>query len=240
MGTRTASAAIAVLGLMASGCVSTDGPPIPPAGFTSTTSPGGDPVVTMPVATETASRTVASGAAAAGTAAAFPASAPAVGRQVLAPPASQPSTTYQAAAAEPVGTPSAAAPLPLQPAQQPVASIRFTPVIGAPIDVVRPLSSELTAAAQRRGVAIRTSSDVSSDNILRGYFSALNDGRETTVVYVWDVLDNAGNRLHRIQGKETIPGKPGDPWASVPASTMQAIANRTIDAYLEWHNSASS
>lgn len=233
---RTVSAMVAALSFMLSGCVSSDGPPIPPEGFTTSTAPGGDPIVTMPVVSDPSPAS----------AAAFPASTPAAGRQALAPPVNQQNSGYPTAAAQPVSpTPASnnrSADTPLQPqaAQPIVASIRFTPVIGAPIEVVRPLSSELSAAAKSRGIAIRTSSDVSSDNILRGYFSALNDGRKTTVVYVWDVLDNAGNRLHRIQGKEAVAGKPGDPWASVPASTMQTIANKTIDAYLEWRNSASS
>lgn len=113
-------------------------------------------------------------------------------------------------------------------------SIRFTPVIGAPISAVTPLSRQLGTEARRRGLAIRSSADTQSDNVLKGYFSALNDNENTTVVFVWDVLDNDGNRLYRIQGQEQVPGASGDPWSSVPASTMEAIANRTIEDYLAW------
>jgi hypothetical protein len=115
-------------------------------------------------------------------------------------------------------------------------AIRFLPIIGAPSQVVMPLSRQLGAEAREKGLVLRDSSGEPAQHILKGYFSAYNDGGRTVVVYVWDVLDASGNRLHRIQGQETVPGKAKDPWASVPASTMQIIATKTMDAYQEWRS----
>jgi hypothetical protein len=112
--------------------------------------------------------------------------------------------------------------------------IRFLPIIGAPVESVTPLSKQLGASARAEGLAIKSSTDTTSDHILKGYFSALNDGGKTTVVYVWDILDASGNRLHRIQGQDTVAGTAAEPWSAVPPETMQAIANKTIEAYLEW------
>lgn len=113
-------------------------------------------------------------------------------------------------------------------------AIRFLPIIGAPSQVVMPLSRQLGTEAREKGLVLRDSSSEPAQHILKGYFSAYNDGGRTVVVYVWDVLDASGNRLHRIQGQETVPGKAKDPWASVPASTMQNIATKTMDDYQEW------
>lgn len=113
-------------------------------------------------------------------------------------------------------------------------AIRFLPIIGAPSQVVMPLSRQLGMEAREKGLVLRDSSTEPAQHILKGYFSAYNDGGKTVVVYVWDVLDASGNRLHRIQGQETVPGKAKDPWASVPASTMQNIATKTMDDYQEW------
>ncbi len=60
------------------------------------------------------------------------------------------------------------------------------------------------------------------------------DGKKVTVVYVWDVLDNSGSRLHRIQGQETVPGKAADAWSAVPPELMQQIGNATIAEYMKW------
>ncbi|WP_018236620.1 hypothetical protein [Ensifer sp. BR816] len=115
--------------------------------------------------------------------------------------------------------------------------IRFLPIIGAPVQAVTPLSKQLGASARAQGLTIKSSSDTTSNHILKGYFSALNDGGKTTVVYVWDVLDGSGNRLHRIQGQDSVTSSAAEPWSAVPPETMQAIASKTIDAYLEWRRS---
>lgn len=113
-------------------------------------------------------------------------------------------------------------------------TIRFLPIIGAPVQAVTPLSRQLGLRARAAGLTIKASGDASSEHILKGYLSAFVDGGRTTVVFVWDVLDASGGRLHRIQGQESVPGGNIDPWSAVPAETMEAIARETIDGYMEW------
>ncbi|KJS16643.1 MAG: hypothetical protein VR78_07215 [Hoeflea sp. BRH_c9] len=120
------------------------------------------------------------------------------------------------------------------PAGQLRGQIRFMPVIGAPVNAVTPLSRQLAVEARNRGLAILSASDPGGDHVLKGYFSADNFDSQTTVFYVWDVLDTAGNRLHRIQGQESFAGSTGDPWASVPADVMERIAARSLADYAAW------
>jgi len=120
------------------------------------------------------------------------------------------------------------------PAGQVRGQIRFMPVIGAPVNAVTPLSRQLAVEARNRGLAILSASDPGGDHVLKGYFSADNFNGQTTVFYVWDILDPAGTRLTRIQGQEDFPGGSGDPWASVPADVMERIATRTMADYTAW------
>jgi len=122
----------------------------------------------------------------------------------------------------------------LPPAAASSGTIRFLPIIGAPVQAVTPLSRQLGAEARANGLTIRPSGDTGTQHILKGYFSAFADGGKVTVVYVWDILDGSGSRLHRMQGQENVPANGDDPWAAVPASTMQAIAAKTIQDYLAW------
>ena len=129
---------------------------------------------------------------------------------------------------------------PQQEASLPAAAgntIRFLPIIGAPVQAVTPLSRRLGAEARAAGLTIRPSSDTGTEQILKGYFSAFSDGEKITIVYVWDVLDNTGSRLHRMQGQENVSGSGQDPWASVPSSTMELIAAKTIQDYMSWRQS---
>ncbi|MBV6651259.1 MAG: hypothetical protein KI789_16160 [Hoeflea sp.] len=120
------------------------------------------------------------------------------------------------------------------PAGQVRGQIRFMPVIGAPVNAVTPLSRQLAVEARNRGLAILSASDPGGEHVLKGYFSADSFDGQTTVYYVWDILDPSGTRLTRIQGQESFPGGSGDPWASVPASVMEQIATRTLSDYIAW------
>ncbi|CDZ61239.1 hypothetical protein [Neorhizobium galegae] len=134
----------------------------------------------------------------------------------------------------------AAAPPRQQSASLPPASgptVRFLPIIGAPVQAVTPLSRQLGTQARANGLTIRPSSDSSTEHILKGYFSAFSDSGKVTIVYVWDILDGSGARLHRMQGQESVPGSGQDPWTSVPASTMETIAAKTIQEYVAWRQS---
>lgn len=125
----------------------------------------------------------------------------------------------------------------LPPAAQTTGSIRFLPIIGAPVQAVTPLSRQLGAEARARGLTIKSASDASSEHILKGYFSAFSDSGNVTITYVWDILDASGGRLHRIQGQEVVPSGAQDPWAAVPASVMQQIATKSMAEYVSWRNS---
>ncbi|AYG59768.1 hypothetical protein [Rhizobium jaguaris] len=116
-------------------------------------------------------------------------------------------------------------------------SVRFLPIIGAPVQAVTPLSRQLGAEARALGLTIKSSSDSSAGYILKGYLSAFEDGPQISVTYVWDVLDNSGARLHRIQGSESAPLKRGDPWAAIPPSVMQKIATETMSEFNSWRDS---
>lgn len=116
-------------------------------------------------------------------------------------------------------------------------SIRFLPIIGAPVEAVTPLSRQLGTEARSLGLTIKGSSDSSASYILKGYLSAFEDGPQISVTYVWDVLDNSGARVHRIQGAESAPLKRGDPWTAVPPAVMQKIATKTMSEFNSWRDS---
>jgi hypothetical protein len=104
-------------------------------------------------------------------------------------------------------------------------TVRFLPIIGAPVQ-----ASRHSRAARRRGPLARPVDQEldrhSSDYILKGYLSAFSDGGKVTVVYVWDVLDSTGGRLHRIQGQESVPTAAPTPG---PACRLGDAANRLED-----------
>lgn len=149
-------------------------------------------------------------------------------------------TAAQTTAGAPVPTTAGAAPTTTAnaPGAARTAKLRFAPIVGAPIAAATPLSQRLSALAKEKGIVLGTAADTDNTHIMKGYFSALPDGNQTTIIYVWDVLDPAGTRLHRIQGQEKVPGGGADPWSTVPAKTMEGIADKAIQGYLAWVSGA--
>ncbi|TDQ30452.1 hypothetical protein [Phyllobacterium brassicacearum] len=127
---------------------------------------------------------------------------------------------------------------PTAPGTPRTAKLRFAPIVGAPIAAATPLSQRLSTLAKEKGITLGTAADTDNTHIMKGYFSALPDGNQTTIIYVWDVLDPAGTRLHRIQGQEKVPGGGTDPWRAVPPKVMEGIADKAIQGYLVWVSGA--
>ena len=116
--------------------------------------------------------------------------------------------------------------------------LRFDPIVSATVDVATPLTERLAQRARARGITLAGSADPSTTHVLKGYFSTLTEGGQTTIIYVWDVYDPSGNRLHRINGKQKAPNGGSEGWAAVPPATMQAIADSTIDQLASWLSSS--
>lgn len=112
--------------------------------------------------------------------------------------------------------------------------LRLDPIVGATVDAATPLSERLNSQARSRGMNIAGSTDPNATHVLKGYFSTITEGKETTVIYVWDVYDPAGNRLHRINGQQKAAANGAEGWASVTPAMMQAIADSTINQLSAW------
>lgn len=130
-------------------------------------------------------------------------------------------------------SPTQSAPPPAKQTLQP-GKLYIAPIIGAPLEIVTPLTHRLNDVARARKIELVGSSEANAAYVMKGYFSVLSEDNETTVLYVWDINDASGNRLHRIQGQEKVSGAAADSWSVVPASAMQAIADRTFQEYSSW------
>ncbi len=113
--------------------------------------------------------------------------------------------------------------------------MRFAPIIGAPVEKVTPLSRRISARAREQNIAIVASTDMTATHVIKGYFSVLGEGSNTTVIYVFDILDPSGNRLHRIQGQVSVAGSDAaNPWSVVPATTLESIADKAMGEFAVW------
>lgn len=118
------------------------------------------------------------------------------------------------------------------------AKVSLAPVIGAPSGAVSAMSKRLAQRSAERGIAVVAPGAPGAAYDMKGYFSAITESGKTTVIYVWDIFDTRGNRLHRIQGQESAPGTSPDGWSSVSSRMMEAIGARTVDEFAAWLESS--
>ncbi len=114
------------------------------------------------------------------------------------------------------------------------ANIHIAPVIGAPSGAVQPMNRQIASRSAERGLNLVPAGTSNATHNMKGYFSAITENGKTTVIFVWDVFDASGNRLHRIQGQETTPGSSPDGWSSVNSRMMETIGSRTVDEFADW------
>lgn len=112
--------------------------------------------------------------------------------------------------------------------------IQIAPLIGPSVAAATPLTERLADRIRAGGMTLAPSTDTAPGTVvMRGYFSTMPEDDGTTVIYVWDVYDTAGNRLHRINGQAKA-GKIGSDWNAIPAATMQTIADATVAQLTAW------
>lgn len=126
------------------------------------------------------------------------------------------------------------------PARAGLIRLQVAPIVGASVEAAGPLLEELQQRARQRGITLAGSSGPNATHVLKGYFSVLDEDDGATVIYVWDVYDPAGSRLHRISGQQKAqPVNGAQGWAGIAPDTLKAIADTTMDQLSAWFETSS-
>jgi len=113
-------------------------------------------------------------------------------------------------------------------------AVAFLPVSNAPQSAVTNLARSIRNAATSSGVPVVASVQDGAQYQVKGYFSALEDGGGTLLVYVWDVLDRNNKRVYRINGQEQSSSSSSDPWGAVNSQMIDRVAASTIAQLKSW------
>ncbi|MEI2383630.1 hypothetical protein [Breoghania sp. JC706] len=123
-------------------------------------------------------------------------------------------------------------PAPSVPASQ--ATFAFEPFVGVPGNTADSLSRRIGEEAKAQGLTIVRRIGAPATYRVKGHLSAVGDNSSSTIIYVFDVYDANGNRLHRFSGQETSSKTSGDPWTGVEGDALDLIAKRTVMALQSW------
>ena len=113
-------------------------------------------------------------------------------------------------------------------------AMSFLPVQGAPQGKVTQLSKSLKQSAASYGLTVLPANQSGATYQVKGYFSALNDGSGTLLIYIWDVVDKSGKRIHRINGQERTSTSKADPWQAITEDELERVADATAARLKSW------
>jgi hypothetical protein len=112
------------------------------------------------------------------------------------------------------------------------------PITNAPGEMVYGFEDALKKDAPSRQLKIVDVNDPAAEYRLKIYLSAVGDYSGSLMIYVADVFDATGGRVHRISGQIKTGGSTADPWAPIKATGILAqAAQETIDALGDWVHS---
>ena len=105
--------------------------------------------------------------------------------------------------------------------------LRFEPIVGTSVDAATPCRSGWPSRARERGMRPCRQRRHHHHARAEGLFLGLTEGKQTTVIYVWDVYDPAGNRVHRISGQQKAASPGGEGWTA--CRTRRCASSPTHD-----------
>jgi hypothetical protein len=114
------------------------------------------------------------------------------------------------------------------------AKFAFADVTGAPATHTIAFSQAINKEASLRKLNVVPEGDPTATYLVKGYLSAIGNSGGTLLVYVWDVTDTTGRRLHRVSGQEPGGGSSTDPWSGVNEDAVTNAATRTVDDLVAW------
>lgn len=112
-----------------------------------------------------------------------------------------------------------------------VTLVALRPIIGPPAAVSEGVARQLNEAASPKNIALVIDSEIKSQYALSGYMHAARAGAQVKLIYVFDVFDQDGTRINRIEGEDVfVDRSTTDVWGHVPQTSIDAITAKVIAA----------
>ncbi len=97
-----------------------------------------------------------------------------------------------------------------------VVTFALDPITNAPGEMIYAYEDALKAKAPSRQLKILEAGDPTADYQLKAYLSAVGDYNSSLVLYVVDIFDRTGTRIHRISGQIKAGGSQSRPMVDHP------------------------
>lgn len=110
------------------------------------------------------------------------------------------------------------------------------PFKSAPGNTADDISRRIAELAAREGLNLNRRNGPDTTHRVLGYLSVTGDESRGVLVYVFDIFDRSGTRVHRFTGQEAVGPSSGDPWAGVDRAAISNLSARTVQSLRSWAN----
>ncbi|MCF3931865.1 hypothetical protein L1787_00375 [Acuticoccus sp. M5D2P5] len=114
------------------------------------------------------------------------------------------------------------------------ATFAFEPFPGIPGNVGDDLLRRIWLHAEREGIQVVKRPGGPARFHVQGTLTAVSNDTNSLVIYVFDIKDVTGRRLHRISGRQRSNDSQGDPWSSIESGDLDLIAVRLTALINAW------
>ncbi len=114
------------------------------------------------------------------------------------------------------------------------ATFAFEPFPGIPGNVGDDLLRRIWQHAEREGIQVVKRPGGSALFTVEGTLTAVSNDTNSLIIYVFDIKDVTGRRLHRISGRQRSQESEGDPWSSVASGDLDEMARRVVALINAW------
>lgn len=112
--------------------------------------------------------------------------------------------------------------------------VSFLPFIGAPVNTADNIYKFIRENAERVGVRLALRLDEPATYRVKTHINAVGGETAMTYVFIVEIYDVSGERVHRFVGQETGAGSSGDPWNGASSGTNQQIGWRILSGVQSW------
>ncbi|MDR3495781.1 MAG: hypothetical protein P4L82_14385 [Ancalomicrobiaceae bacterium] len=112
--------------------------------------------------------------------------------------------------------------------------VSFLPFVGVPVNTADNIYKYIRENAPGQNVLLALRLDEPATYRVKTYIDAVGGSTTMTFVFIVEIYDVAGTRVHRFVGQETGPGASGDPWGGIDSGTDKGIGYRILSGVHSW------
>jgi hypothetical protein len=112
--------------------------------------------------------------------------------------------------------------------------VQFLPFSGVPVNTADAIYKSVRSRAADENISLALRLDEPATYRVRTLINAVGTTDMSTFVFVVEIYDVAGNRMHRFVGQEYGVAPNGEPWSGIDSDTERHLGERILLAVKAW------